>query len=121
MFSTETTPSSAQQAPQQEQSDQQPKNIAFTFLTGLAMGFFGGIAGLGGGVVCVPMLTSAYARFKQHQAHGTSLVAVATTGLVGAYSYYHFGGGLEAIDVNGAMILAAAASTRFVVLRTTNN
>jgi uncharacterized membrane protein YfcA len=80
-----------------------------TLLTGSLMGLFGGVAGLGGGVVCIPMLTG-LANFTQHQAHGTSLVAVAATGLVGALSYYQNGGGLETVNVESAIILATFAS-----------
>lgn len=55
---------------------------------GLAAGFFGGLVGQGGGVVAVPAMT-AFAGLTQHQAHGTSLIMVATTGLAGALSYYN--------------------------------
>jgi len=92
------------------------------------MGFFGGLVGqgkvvvvvvvimayirrmnAGGGVVGIPMMTS-LARLTQHQAHGTSLIAVASTGLAGALAYWHRGGVEEGVDVAAASILAGSAS-----------
>ncbi len=53
---------------------------------GLAAGIFGGVGGLGGGVVMVPLLT-VWLGLSQHRAHGTSLVAVVVTGVVGMLPY----------------------------------
>ncbi|MCL4534257.1 MAG: sulfite exporter TauE/SafE family protein [Bacteroidetes bacterium] len=53
---------------------------------GLVAGLIGGLMGVGGGVVLVPLLTNV-ARMGQHQAHGTSLAMVAITALASALSY----------------------------------
>lgn len=53
---------------------------------GLAAGFFGALFGVGGGIVMVPVLT-AFFGLTQHQAHGTSLSAVAATALAGIVVY----------------------------------
>ena len=52
-----------------------PKSLAI----GGSMGVLGGMAGVGGGVLAIPMLTS-WIGTTQHQAHGTSLAAVMATG-----------------------------------------
>lgn len=65
-----------------------PKSWTRGIGIGLLAGFFGGVVGQGGGVVAVPLMTG-LANITQHQAHGTSLVMVAATGIVGALSYYH--------------------------------
>ena len=51
-----------------------------SLLIGLLAGFFGGLVGLGGGVIMIPLLVRFY-KFSQHQAHGTSLMALVFTGL----------------------------------------
>ena len=61
-------------------------------------GMLGSLAGMGGGFVMIPMMTAATHRIgyrrlfsglglSQHQAHGTSLFAVGSTGLFGALAY----------------------------------
>lgn len=72
---------------------------------GLVAGLFGGLAGLGGGVVMVPLMTG-WARLGQHRAHATSLVAVVATGVFGAWSYAT--GGAVAW---GMAVVVAIAST----------
>lgn len=73
-------------------------------LIGLLAGIFGGLVGLGGGVVMIPMLVH---RFKllQRQAHGTSLAVVIFSGLSGTFTYAM----KSALDVGASLILAAAA------------
>ncbi len=71
---------------------------------GLVAGAFGGLVGLGGGVVMVPMLVG-LTKLRQQQAHGTSLVALVFTGLVGAATYWSRG----LVDVAGAAMLAVPA------------
>jgi uncharacterized membrane protein YfcA len=71
---------------------------------GLSGGFFGGLVGLGGGVIMIPMMT-AFAGLTQREAHGTSLVAVVFTGAVGALTYFAHG----VVDWKAAVILAASA------------
>ena len=61
-------------------------DAAKAFGIGSTAGLLGSLAGMGGGFVMIPMMTSML-RLSQHQAHGTSLFAVAATGLAGAASY----------------------------------
>jgi hypothetical protein len=78
-------------------------------LIGLASGFmgglFGGLLGLGGGVIMIPLMTW-LAKVTQHQAHGTSLVAIVFTGIAGAGAYYAHG----ELDWKVALLLAASAT-----------
>ncbi len=71
---------------------------------GLVTGLVGGLLGVGGGIVLIPMLT-AWARFDQHSAHGTGMVAVAFTALVGVVVY----GRGEAIDLAAAVQITLVA------------
>jgi len=71
---------------------------------GLVSGAFGGLIGLGGGVVMIPMLVG-WARLRQQEAHGTSLVALVFTGLAGAATYASRG----LVDLAGAALLATPA------------
>lgn len=75
-----------------------------SFLIGLLAGLFGGLLGLGGGVILIPLLVRLY-NFGQHQAHGTSLMALVFTGLSGALTYYLRG----SVDVLAAVLLASSA------------
>jgi uncharacterized protein len=74
------------------------------FLIGIAAGVFGGLIGLGGGAVMIPLMVRFF-KFSQHQGHGTSLMALVFTGLVGALTY-GLGG---AVDLRAAALLAASA------------
>src|SRR5512137_180718 len=76
-----------------------------SFLIGLAAGTFGGLVGLGGGVVMIPLMVGV-AGLVQKQAHGTSLVAVVVTGLVGAATYAARG----RVDFTAALLLAVTAT-----------
>lgn len=73
---------------------QQIKGLSIGSLAGM----LGSLAGMGGGFVMIPMMTAATQRIgyrrlfsglglSQHQAHGTSLFAVGSTGLFGALAY----------------------------------
>jgi uncharacterized membrane protein YfcA len=53
---------------------------------GLVAGGFGGLVGLGGGIVAMPLMT-AFLKLTQHKAVATSLVMVVFTGLAGALIY----------------------------------
>ena len=58
------------------------------FCIGSVAGVLGSLAGMGGGFVMIPLMTSsALLKLSQHQAHGTSLFAVAATGVAGALGY----------------------------------
>ncbi len=76
-----------------------------SLLIGLAAGCFGGLVGLGGGVVMIPLMVG-MAGLQQKQAHGTSLVALVFTGLVGAATY----GMKGQVDLLGAGLLAVTAT-----------
>ncbi len=73
-------------------------------LVGLAAGLFGGLIGVGGGVVMIPLMVRLF-KFSQHQAHGSSLMALVFTGLAGALTYYLHG----SVDFLAAALLTAAA------------
>lgn len=74
-----------------------------SFLIGLLAGGFGGLVGLGGGVVMIPLMVRVF-KFTQIQAHATSLMALVFTGLAGALAYYWNG----SVDLLAALCLAAA-------------
>jgi uncharacterized membrane protein YfcA len=82
-----------------------PIGFGKSLLIGLAAGCFGGLVGLGGGVVMVPLMVG-LAGLQQRQAHGTSLVALVFTGLVGAATYATKG----QVDLLGAGLLALTAT-----------
>jgi hypothetical protein len=73
-------------------------------LVGLIAGLLGGFLGTGGGVIIVPLMTETL-RFRQHEAHGTSLIAVVFTSVVGSVIYYLHG----SVDVMAAAVLAGMA------------
>ncbi len=74
------------------------------FIIGFLAGGFGSLVGLGGGVLIVPLLTGVL-KVDQHQAHGTSIVAVALTAIVGSVAYA-LGG---EVDWGAALLLAVTA------------
>ena len=74
------------------------------FIIGFAGGVLGGLVGLGGGIVMVPLMTW-LAKLTQHRAHGTSLVAIVFTGLIGSVTYFFHG----YVDWKAALILAVSA------------
>jgi uncharacterized protein len=78
--------------------------LIISFLIGLVTGFFGGLLGIGGGVVMIPLMVGAF-QLVQQQAHGTSLVAVVFTGITGAITYYLQG----SVDVLVSVFLASSA------------
>jgi uncharacterized membrane protein YfcA len=75
-----------------------------SFLIGFTAGLFGGLIGLGGGVIMIPLMVG-FLKMDQHRAHGTSLVALVFTGISGAIAYGLHG----AVDVVAALLLAATA------------
>jgi uncharacterized protein len=74
------------------------------FLIGITAGIFGGLAGLGGGVIMIPLMIFAH-RLPQKSAHGTSLVVLVFTGLTGAATYALKG----YVDLEAAFFLAVTA------------
>jgi uncharacterized membrane protein YfcA len=77
------------------------KHFLTILLIGVAAGTLGGLAGVGGGVIMVPLLVGVLG-LTQHQAHGTSLVALVFTGAAGAFTYASHG------NVDGAAAVALA-------------
>jgi uncharacterized protein len=73
-------------------------------MVGLVAGGLGGLVGVGGGVVMVPLMTEVL-KFRQQEAHGTSLVAVVFTAIPGSIVYYLHG----SADVSASVLLAAMA------------
>jgi len=71
---------------------------------GLLAGIFGGLVGLGGGVIMIPLMVG-FLKLGQHRAHGTSLVALVFTGISGAVTYAMKG----SVDVTAALLLAVTA------------
>lgn len=58
---------------------------------GIAAGLVTAMVGCGGGLLMIPALTTIpILRLSQHAAHGTSLAAIAVTGLTGAYGYREY-------------------------------
>jgi len=78
--------------------------VLTALFVGLTAGLFGGLVGLGGGAIMIPLMVRFF-RFGQHQAHGTSLMALVFTGLSGAITYYLNG----SMDLQAAALLAASA------------
>jgi uncharacterized membrane protein YfcA len=58
-------------------------------LAGLVAGLAGGLFGVGGGVILVPLLTGGFA-LSQHRAHGTSLAVIGISALAGLVIYGAF-------------------------------
>jgi uncharacterized protein len=71
---------------------------------GLVAGILGGLVGVGGGVIMIPLMTEIL-RFRQQEAHGTSLVAVVFTAMAGSFIYYLHG----SADIPASALLAAMA------------
>ncbi len=80
------------------------KDQAKGLVIGLAGGIFGGLAGLGGGVVMIPLMVI-LGKLTQHAAHGTSLVAIVFTGLIGSTTYFFNG----CVDWKASLVLAVCA------------
>ncbi len=74
------------------------------FLIGLATGLFGGLVGIGGGVIMVPLMVGVL-KMGQLKAHGTSLVALVFTGIAGAVTYALEG----SVDIMASVLLASTA------------
>jgi len=55
-------------------------------LAGLLAGIAGGLFGVGGGIILIPLLTGWF-KTTQHQAHGTSLAAIGATAVASIIVY----------------------------------
>jgi uncharacterized membrane protein YfcA len=71
---------------------------------GFFAGMLSGLVGVGGGVVLIPVMTEIL-KFRQQEAHGTSLAAIVFTALAGSFVYYLHG----SADIPTAALLAATA------------
>ena len=78
--------------------------IITSLFIGLTAGGFGGILGIGGGLIMIPLMVEVL-KLSQHKAHGTSLLALVFTGIGGAITYAANG----SIDLTGAALLAVTA------------
>jgi uncharacterized membrane protein YfcA len=78
--------------------------IPVSFLIGFFAGIFGGLVGLGGGVIMIPLMVG-FLKLDQHKAHGTSLVALVFTGISGAIAY----GMKGTLDIPASALMAATA------------
>ena len=77
--------------------------IIILILIGLVAGFFGGLVGLGGGIIMIPALVY-FLHMSQHEAQGTSLaVMLPPVGIMAVFNYYKAG----AVNLKFAMIIAA--------------
>jgi hypothetical protein len=77
---------------------------ALPFLIGILSGALGGLMGVGGGIVLVPLLVHLMS-LEQHEAQGTSFAFIIATALVAAVPYFR----LEHIDLGLAACLSAGA------------
>src|SRR5712671_3797555 len=77
---------------------------ALPFLFGLLAGALGGLMGVGGGILLVPLLVHVLGT-GQHEAQGTSLAFVTVTAIVAAALYFHQGN----IDVALSLYLSLGA------------
>jgi uncharacterized protein len=69
---------------------------------GLIVGFFGGMFGVGGGVILIPLLVYIIG-MEQHTAQGTSVaILLPPIGIVAAYNYYKAGH----VNIKYAIIIA---------------
>ena len=65
--------------------------LAGIFALAFGVGILGGLFGVGGGIILIPLLVLLF-RFEQHKAQGTSLVAlVPPTGLLAFVNYARAG------------------------------
>ena len=78
--------------------------LVFDVCLGAAIGFLGGLFGVGGGIIAIPILGLIFG-FNQQVAQGTALVLVVPNVLLGLWRYYKRGG----LDVRYALVLGITA------------
>jgi uncharacterized protein len=78
--------------------------LIILILIGLIAGIFGGMFGIGGGIIVIPALVF-FMGLTQHQAEGTNLAfMLAPVGLLAVINYYKSG----YVNVKYSLIIAAA-------------
>jgi uncharacterized protein len=84
------------------------KSVVRYFLIGLVGGFLSGFAGIGGGVVLIPLMVGLLA-VSQHQAHGTSLAIIIPTAIMALIPYFTNArdGKLPMLDLSAAYAITA--------------
>ena len=92
-------------------------DIVWALAIGMVAGVSGGLFGIGGGIVIVPLLAVAFG-FSQQKAQGTSLVALlAPVGILALLQYYKRGeadlkvGALVALGFVGGSYFGARVAT----------
>ena len=78
--------------------------ILLDLALGAALGFLGGLFGIGGGIIAIPVLSLAFG-MDQHLAQGTTLVMVVPNVMLGLWRYYKRGG----VNVRYAIVLGSSA------------
>ena len=73
-------------------------------IIGLLAGVFGGLVGIGGGAVMIPLLVGLI-KVEQHKAHGASLFALVFTGITGMLVYQRY----DSVNMGAAAVLAVTA------------
>jgi hypothetical protein len=83
---------------------------ARALFAGLVAGIAGGLFGVGGGIVLIPLLTGWFST-SQHQAHGTSLAVIGATAVASLVVY----GAFANVDWGTALVvgIASAFAARF--------
>ena len=75
---------------------------------GLVAGALGGLLGVGGGFIMVPLQVF-YGRMGQHAAQATSLAAIVPGSIVGVLVYY-FGASQPQVDLRFALLLVIGSA-----------
>lgn len=78
--------------------------VVSSLMIGLLAGALSGMIGIGGGLIAIPLMISLFG-LSQRRAHGTSLVLVVFSGILGAITYARSG----AIDVSAALLMTGMA------------
>ena len=80
-------------------------NMFFYVLTGVCAGTLAGFFGLGGGIAIVPILVYFWGH-TQHEANGTSVVALLSpVGIMGVVTYYQ-AGKIDSSNVKAGLLIA---------------